>query len=122
MTNDIIEAAAKIVQDRATDCLERSKRLVFPQERSEWENMASELDILADKILDLHIAMPVPSPWRDIETAPKDRIIEVYAPAFEDALGPMISLCQWHPDAGFCICQLRRPTHWREHIAPEQPS
>lgn len=49
--------------------------------------------------------------WMPIETAPKDRPILVYAPA-RDGLPPMMSVCEWHPDAGFCICELRRPTIW----------
>ena len=50
--------------------------------------------------------------WQPIETAPKDRsLFLVWAPG-RDGLGPMFSLCAWHPDAGFCIDELREPTHW----------
>jgi len=49
--------------------------------------------------------------WQPIETAPQDRPIVVYAPA-RDGLQEMASICQWHPDAGFCIDELREPTHW----------
>lgn len=48
-----------------------------------------------------------------IETAPRDRPIIVYAPA-RDGLPEMASMCQWHPDAGFCIDEMREPTHWME--------
>jgi hypothetical protein len=51
--------------------------------------------------------------WHPIETAPKDREIVVYAPGRE-GLGELVSLCQWHPDAGFCIDELREPTLWTE--------
>lgn len=55
--------------------------------------------------------------WQPIETAPKDRLIEVFASEYE-GLNAMISLCQWHPDAGFCVCELRTASHWREHNPP----
>lgn len=50
--------------------------------------------------------------WQPIETAPRDGTeIVVYAPARE-GLNSMASKCAWHPDAGFCIDELRHPTHW----------
>lgn len=57
--------------------------------------------------------------WLPIETAPKDRVIEVYAPPTH-GLNAMVSLCEWHEDAGFCICELREPTHWRPHTPPRE--
>ena len=54
--------------------------------------------------------------WQPIETAPKDRPIVVYAPA-RDGLPEMASICQWHEDAGFCIDEIREPTHWVEKPA-----
>lgn len=57
--------------------------------------------------------------WQPMATAPQNREIEVYCPARE-GLPPMISLCQWHPDAGFTVCEIRHPTHWREHNPPEE--
>jgi hypothetical protein len=51
--------------------------------------------------------------WRSITTAPKDREIIVWAPARE-GLPPIASLCRWHPDAGFCIDELRKPTLWMD--------
>jgi len=51
--------------------------------------------------------------WKPIESAPQDREIVVYAPGRE-GLGELVSLCQWHPDAGFCIDELREPTLWTE--------
>lgn len=57
--------------------------------------------------------------WQPMATAPQTREIEVYCPARE-GLPPMISLCQWHPDAGFTVCEIRHPTHWREHNPPEE--
>lgn len=55
--------------------------------------------------------------WIPIETAPKDRLIIVYAPE-RDGLNEMVCLCNWHPDAGFCIDELREPTHWTEFNIP----
>lgn len=51
------------------------------------------------------------SAWQHIETAPKDRMILVYAPARE-GLDDLRGVCIWHPDAGFCIDELRCVTHW----------
>lgn len=58
------------------------------------------------------------SPWQPIETAPKDRAILVWAPG-RDGLSPLHSVCIWHPDAGFCIDELREPKYWM-HL-PEPP-
>jgi hypothetical protein len=49
--------------------------------------------------------------WQPIATAPKDRLILLWAPGIYD-LSAMYSLCMWHEDAGFCIDELRVPTHW----------
>lgn len=57
--------------------------------------------------------------WRHISTAPTDgTLILVWAPAAH-GLPAMYSLCAWHPDAGFCIDELREPTHWQP--LPEAP-
>lgn len=57
--------------------------------------------------------------WRPIDKhTPRNRIVEVYAPERE-GFGPFVSLCRWHPDAGFCIHEICEPTHWREHEPPE---
>ena len=52
-------------------------------------------------------------PWQPIDDAPKDRDIAVYAPSYQ-GLPSMVSKCKWHDDAGFCIDELRQPTHWCE--------
>lgn len=51
--------------------------------------------------------------WAPISTAPKDREIQVFCPEKEGLL-PMVSRCKWHPDAGFCVDELREPTLWAE--------
>ena len=65
-------------------------------------------------------ALPVASEWRPIKEVVEDPAvtIEVYAPA-RDGLGPMVTLCNFHPDAGWFVCELRHVTHWRPHVAPE---
>lgn len=50
--------------------------------------------------------------WMPIDDlTPRGHPILVYAPAAHGLPG-MIGICQWHPDAGFCIDDLRRPTIW----------
>lgn len=63
---------------------------------------------------------PLPAPqseWRDIASAPRDgTAILVFAPGEDPRWSPrlsdLVSVCAWHPDAGFCVCELREPTHW----------
>ena len=52
-------------------------------------------------------------PWLPIEDAPKDRYVRVFAPAYQD-LPPLQQVCKWHESAGFCIDDLRTPTHYKE--------
>ncbi|TXH14962.1 MAG: DUF551 domain-containing protein [Hyphomicrobiaceae bacterium] len=50
--------------------------------------------------------------WQPISTAPRDgTLFLAWAPAAE-GLPAMFSLCAWHPDAGFCIDELREASHW----------
>jgi hypothetical protein len=52
------------------------------------------------------------SGWRPIETAPKDgaTLLAYASPAH--GLDGFQTLCSWHPDAGFCVDELREATHW----------
>lgn len=52
-------------------------------------------------------------PWLPIEDAPKDRYVRVFAPAYQD-LPALQQVCKWHESAGFCIDELRTPTHYKE--------
>lgn len=56
--------------------------------------------------------------WQPIETAPKDREILVYAPPYQD-LKSLTKIIAYHDSAGYCIDELRYPTHWQE--LPEDP-
>ena len=59
--------------------------------------------------------------WRDIATAPRDgREIIAYSQDVrgKTPLDPFVSLCAWHPDAGFCTCELREVTHWMPFPPP----
>jgi hypothetical protein len=50
--------------------------------------------------------------WRPIETAPTDgTLILVYA-AEREGLPGFVTVCRYHPDGGFCVDELRVPTHW----------
>jgi hypothetical protein len=67
---------------------------------------------------------PGSTDWRTIDSAPRDgTAILVFAPGrsdrWEGDLGDLICRCAWHPDAGFCVCELRDPTHWMP--LPEPP-
>jgi hypothetical protein len=59
--------------------------------------------------------------WRPLAEAKTDGSpMLVYAPARE-GLSAMQSVCAYHPDAGFCIDELREPTHFMElPAAPEE--
>lgn len=58
------------------------------------------------------------NPWLPIENAPKNREILVYAPP-HDGLDALKRICKWHESAGFCIDELRTPTHYQE--LPDDP-
>jgi hypothetical protein len=50
--------------------------------------------------------------WLPIDSAPKDGTeIIVYCPPAH-GLPHMASICAYHEDAGFCVCELREPTLW----------
>jgi hypothetical protein len=50
--------------------------------------------------------------WLPINSAPKDGTeIIVYCPPAH-GLNHMASVCAYHEDAGFCVCELREPTLW----------
>jgi hypothetical protein len=56
--------------------------------------------------------------WMPIETAPRDEAVLVYAPCRED-LGPIVTMCLYHPDAGWCVDEIREVTHWM--LVPDAP-
>jgi len=51
--------------------------------------------------------------WQPIETAPHDRPVVVYAPAY-DGLPAIVGITQFHPDAWFYIDEIRDVTLWLE--------
>ena len=51
--------------------------------------------------------------WYPIATAPKDgTVVWVYV-AERDLLPAFQCICSYHPDAGWCVDELREVTHWR---------
>lgn len=63
--------------------------------------------------------------WRPISTAPTDgTLVLVYAPPADPAKwgdilpDPTVALARYHPDAGWCICEIREVTHWQPFEAP----
>ena len=50
--------------------------------------------------------------WQPIETAPTDgTAVLTYAPG-KYGLIPLFSVARYHPDAGWCVDELRDVTHW----------
>ena len=72
-----------------------------------------EDDFPKDADLDLIVKSVNAHGWQPIATAPHDRPIVVYAPPRE-GLPEFAGMCEWHPDAGFCVCELREVTHWMD--------
>ena len=50
--------------------------------------------------------------WQPIADAPDDRQVAVWCPARE-GLDELMTFARHHPDAGFCVDELREPTHFR---------
>lgn len=50
--------------------------------------------------------------WAPIATAPRHGLVEVWAGDCEGLEG-FITRAEWHPDAGWCVDELREVTHWR---------
>jgi hypothetical protein len=91
-----------------------------PAQFKDKASMAKAREILA--ALEAQFSTPR-NEWQRIESAPRDgTLILVFAPGtsakWEGDLGNLISLCAWHESAGFCICELREPTHWQPLPAP----
>lgn len=61
--------------------------------------------------------MAVVPGWQPIKSAPTDRLILVYCPSYQ-GLNAIVCCCQWHEDAGFCVDELRSPSHWMPLPAP----
>ena len=103
--------------------------------RSDILRMLSEQRVLAASretrtallaAIERAIAAPtpaIPAGFCPIETAPKDRTILVWCPPYH-GLPPLVCLAHWHEDAGFCVDELREPTHWAEiqYPHPHQPA
>lgn len=62
--------------------------------------------------------------WQPIETAPRDGTeVLVYARVLHPEkwgvhLEPIICAASYHPDAGWCVCEIRDVTHWRPLPTP----
>lgn len=68
--------------------------------------------LIRDECKELDLWIPID------ENTPRHRDLLVYAPAYQD-LRSLKQVCRWHVSAGFCIDELRTPTHYKE--LPEDP-
>lgn len=70
--------------------------------------------------------------WQPISEIPTDdgKLYWVYAwdrankisPEYKDDYPPMVTTCKWHPDAGWCVCDLREVTHAMSIDKPGPPT
>lgn len=70
-------------------------------------------DAIKDALLSAHEAGRAAGPeWRPISEAPKDgTVVLVWAAPFQDLPG-FQSTASYHPDAGWCVDELREVTHF----------
>lgn len=74
---------------------------------------------LVDRIRSLK-AQPAATGWNfDMSAAPRDKTVLVYAAEYEGLSG-FQSTASWHPDAGWCVDELRPVVAWR--FLPSPPS
>jgi hypothetical protein len=59
------------------------------------------------------------SDWRPIETAPQDGSLVIVWAAQREGLPGFVTCCSYHPDGGWCVCELREVTLWQP--LPEAP-
>jgi hypothetical protein len=109
-------------RDDLVELLEAQAREIAQAGHNGWGNTMLEA---AAEIA----ALRAQQAWQPIETAPQDgTLIIVYAETPEHArwpdqsldLPPLVTLCAWHPDTGFCVCEIREPTHWMPYSPPTQ--
>lgn len=72
------------------------REILLNNNPSQWERLIAARDAAANPL---------------DEDTPRDELLLVYAPS-RDGWPPIFSLCQWHPDAGFCIDEVREPDRW----------
>lgn len=73
------------------------------------EEVVIPLDLVLVPKQDFGLVLPK---WQPIDdNTPKDHPILVYAPP-NQGFPSMISICKWHPDAGFTIDKFRYATIW----------
>lgn len=59
--------------------------------------------------------------WLPIDEAPTDgTMVWVWAPEREGLPG-FVCPCQYHPDGGWCVDEIRFVTHWQPMIPPAPP-
>ena len=99
--------------------VQKARNYYGPLTRKEMDRLFS--------IADHGVAMQ----WKPIEEAPKDgTVVLVYACVTQPEklhesvrdLPPYIGLSAYHPDAGWCVCEIREVTHFMQVPAPQNQS
>ena len=112
-TGRLCEKALRDIDTLLTEVERLREDKLFKAQVDKIASLYARIDELTDR------ASPRwPGVWRPIETALKDEHVLVWAPSAH-GLPAMFSVCLWHPDAGFCVDELRTPTHWSP--LPEPP-
>lgn len=61
------------------------------------------------------------SGWQPIATAPTDgTLVWVYA-APREGLDGFVTHAAYHPDGGWCVCEIRHAEFWQPMVKPEPP-
>lgn len=116
---------SRSASEAPSDALARAEKITGPcscHEAYKSRGLIAPDCIYHDLVEDIAEAIAAsPSPWREMESAPKDDFIWVWCPPVH-GLTEIVSLCRWHDDAGFCVDELRHPELWQPLHTPSPPS
>jgi hypothetical protein len=120
--NDAIEAATTAVYEFRMPDGDTLANLINLYKYMLWDTQAQD-QISAIRSICAEIARAAIDAYEAaqwfvrMEDAPRDETILVEAAAYEGLPG-FFSTCRWHPDAGFCVDELRPVVRWRRVPKP----